>query len=261
MHPGFEAAARDNLAAIARNPYPGRFIVAGRTLSDELFLAYAIMGRSTNSRNRMFVAEDVHVRTEAVDPAKLEDPSLIIYHPLRTEGSVQILTNGDQTDTIWQEYKHRRLLSSTGAEPGTDARRSLMAASFLQALSTRTFEPDAPHFTPRISCMADASDPRGGYGFSILKACGQMDGLPQRNFFLYETGIHGYGHAIHTYMGDGNPLPTFAGEPVAVPVEGDLDKASDMFWDLLNADNRISLLVRICDRDGQYRQRIRNRYS
>lgn len=259
--PRFQTIAQANLAALEQNPYPGRFIVAGRTADGSLFLAYAIMGRSTNSRNRMFVAEGSHVRTEAVDPAKLEDPSLIIYHPLRTEDSVQILTNGDQTDTIWTEYKHRKLLANPATLGDAATRRDLLAAAFAAACFTRTYEPDPPHLTPRISCVADAADPRGSYAFSILKSCHQADGLNQRNFYHYETGVAGYGHAIHTYLGDGTPLPTFAGEPVLVPVQDSVEEAAEFWWSRLHAENRISLLVKLVEPSGEVHQKIINRYA
>jgi len=251
-----------SLESLRQNPYPGRGIVAGSTSDRRLFLAYWIMGRSANSRNRLFVAEDAHVRTEAVDPAKLEDPSLIIYYPLRAEGSLQILTNGDQSDTLWNAYKKR--LDSAGLKQEERARsaelEALQKESFLQGLSTRTYEPD-PHQTPRISCMADAASPRLSYSLSILKASEQIEGQSQRNFFHYEQALAGFGHCIHTYADDGDPIPSFSGEPLVVPVQDDIDEALDFWWQLLNPENRISLMVRLVSPDGSYEQRIMNRFA
>ncbi|EJW94088.1 IMP cyclohydrolase-like protein, partial [gut metagenome] len=167
--------------------YPGRGIVAGVNPSGKkIMMAYFIMGRSANSRNRVFAETEDGIETRAADPAKLEDPSLIIYHPVRTIGDEQIVTNGDQTDTIWE-----------GLHCG---------GTFEGALSTRTFEPDRPNWTPRISAIVDAE----GYKMSILKS-GDEEGLTCRRYFFDYELIPGVGHFIHTYQGDGNPLPSFAG--------------------------------------------------
>ncbi len=200
---------QDLLELLKSNPYPGRGIVVGKDC-----VYYWIMGRSANSRNRVFVTCDDGIRTEAHDPSKLEDPSLIIYHPVRTMGDKLVVTNGDQTDTI--------------VEKG-DFRLGCMA---------REYEPDAPNFTPRISACIS---PDGSFEISILKhqfeqGCDRC----QRNFFAFEGVDEGCGYFISTYQGDGNPLPTFAGEPVLVTMP-----APEEVWAALNADNKVSLYAKV----------------
>ena len=200
---------QDLLELLKSNPYPGRGIVVGKDC-----VYYWIMGRSANSRNRVFVTCDDGIRTEAHDPSKLEDPSLIIYHPVRTMGDKLVVTNGDQTDTI--------------VEKG-DFRLGCMA---------REYEPDAPNFTPRISACIN---PDGSFEMSILKhqfeqGCDRC----QRNFFCFEGVDEGCGYFISTYQGDGNPLPTFAGEPVLVSLP-----SPEQVWAALNADNKVSLYAKI----------------
>ena len=213
-------------ALLRENAYPGRGIVLGRSADGKkAVMVYFIMGRSVNSRNRVFLECEDGIRTEAFDPAKLSDPSLIIYHPVRTFGDVTIVTNGDQTDTI------RDALALGG--------------SFESALRTREFEPDAPNYTPRISGIVRKN---GSYCLSVLKT---LDGDPSccvREFFDYDAPAPGTGHFIHTYISDGNPLPSFSGEPEKVELDA-LDAASlaESVWKDLNEDNKVSLFVRYLD--------------
>lgn len=206
---------------LAGNSYPGRGILLGHSTENHAVLAYFIMGRSENSRNRVFAKTDDGIQTQAHDPAKLEDPSLIIYHPVRTWDEVTIVTNGDQTDTIWNHLKS--------------------GSNFVSALKTRTFEPDGPHFTPRISGVLSH---KGGYALSILKSLDGDDACCARQFFHYDTPIAGTGHFIHTYQMDASPLPSFAGEPkkVSITAPTATHLASEI-WNALDVDNRISLYV------------------
>jgi IMP cyclohydrolase len=226
------SAAEQTINELKQNRYPGRGIVIGLTPDGtRLVQVYWIMGRSENSRNRIFVQEDNgFVRTEAKDPAKLSDPSLIIYYPVKQIGQVHIVTNGDQTDTIFNG------VSSD--------------STFEQALSTRTFEPDGPNFTPRISGYVDLQDQQNSYKLSILKTNKGDSAQTLRQFFHYEQAIPGYGHCIHTYSGDGEPLPSFAGEPTLAPLPDDIDATLRLYWELLDPENRISLLVKTIQRDG-----------
>ncbi|MBR4942035.1 MAG: IMP cyclohydrolase [Clostridia bacterium] len=228
----------DNIGELLRaNSYPGRGIVVGTTADGKkTAIAYFIMGRSQNSRNRVFVAEGEEMRTKAFDEAKLEDPSLIIYYPVRVVGDTTVVTNGDQTDTIRDGL--------------------LLGGSFESALRTRCFEPDAPNYTPRISAIIEKG---GDYRMSILKS---MDGDPSvclRQFFDYAPKA-GVGHFIHTYSCDGNPIPSFAGEPEPIGVCGNIDEFTDMLWTSLNEDNKVSLFVRFIDREtGETETRIVNK--
>lgn len=226
---------------IGSTTYPGRGIVIGRSEDDRYAVcAYFIMGRSENSRNRIFVTEDAGIRTEAFDTAKLSDPSLIIYSPVRVLGDTTIVTNGDQTDTVYDSLKQ--------------------GLTFEQALATREFEPDAPNYTPRISGIMHVKDGKYSYKLSILKS---NDGDPAecvRNFFSFDAPVAGEGHFIHTYMHDGNPLPSFEGEPTRVTVTGDIDTFTENVWNALNEDNRVSLFTRFIDiKTGEYESRIVNR--
>ena len=207
------------------NAYPGRGILIGKSAdAARAVIAYFIMGRSVNSRNRIFVPTEDGIRTEAFDPSKMVDPSLIIYHPVRTWEGKTIVTNGDQTDTIWE-----------GMKEGKCYRHSLL---------TRTFEPDAPNCTPRISGVVK---PNGDYNLSILKS---FDGDPDfacKYFFEYNAKP-GFGHFLHTYMGDGNPLPSFEGEPELCILPCDTAaELADRLWSSLNSDNKVSLFVRTID--------------
>ncbi|MBQ3106465.1 MAG: inosine monophosphate cyclohydrolase [Eggerthellaceae bacterium] len=199
------------------NSYPGRGIVVGRDC-----VYYFIMGRSSNSRNRIFVKTEDGIRTEAHDPALLEDPSLIIYHPVRTMGDALVVTNGDQTDTIVE------------------------AGDFRAGCMKREFEPDAPNFTPRISAVVNAD---GSFEISILKH--QENGRCLREFFAYEGCDEGAGYFISTYQGDGNPLPTFAGEPVEVSLP-----TPDEVWAALNADNKVSLYANVAGEVKLYNKNL-----
>lgn len=229
----------DLTALLAANSYPGRGIVLGNTADGKQSVAaYFIMGRSENSRNRIFVKEPDGLRTEAYDPAKLADPSLIIYHPVRQMGRGLIVTNGDQTDTILEFLKQGLPME--------------------QALRTREFEPDGPNWTPRISGLLG---PNCSYKLSILKAADGTGRRCLRQTFEY-PGQPGTGHFLHTYAGDGDPLPSFAGEPEQVAVEGDIDSLASAVWDALDEANRISLFVRFTDLETRdFQQRIVNKYS
>ena len=221
--------------------YPGRGIVIGRSADGtKAVTAYFIMGRSANSRNRVFVEDKEGIRTEAFDPSKLEDPSLIIYAPVRVLGKKTIVTNGDQTDTVYD-------LMSTGK-------------TFEQALRTREFEPDAPNYTPRISGIMHIDNGDFNYAMSILKSNNGNPAACNRYTFAYSAPVAGEGHFIHTYMGDGNPLPSFEGEPVLVRIEGNIDTFTNMVWENLNEDNKVSLFVRFIDiKTGEYETRIINK--
>ena len=225
---------------LAGNTYPGRGIVLGVTPDGKTAVAaYFIMGRSVNSRNRVFCLEPDGIRTEAHDPSKMVDPHLIIYHPVRETGAGLIVTNGDQTDTIW-EYLGR-------------------GESWEAALRTRQFEDDRPNWTPRISGI-QAKD--GSYKMSILKAADAAGSACARFFYEYPA-IKGLGHFLHTYVCDGNPvIPTFQGEPERVTISGDIDAFTAELWENLNADNKISLFVRYTDIEtGKYEQRILNKHE
>ena len=222
------------------NTYPGRGIVLGTTPDGKTAVAaYFIMGRSVNSRNRVFVQEPDGIRTEAHDPALMKDPHLIIYHPVRETGCGLIVTNGDQTDTIW-EYLSK-------------------GENWEAALRTRQFEDDGPNWTPRISGLL-AGD--GSYKMSILKAA-DAEGSACARFFYEYPAIAGLGHFIHTYVCDGNPvIPTFQGEPERVAVEGDIDAFTNMLWENLNEANKISLFVRYTNlATGEFEQRIINKHQ
>ncbi len=221
------------------NPYPGRGIVLGLTPDGKQSVAaYFIMGRSVNSRNRIFVEEPDGIRTEAFDPSKLSDPSLIIYHPVRQAGGSLIVTNGDQTDTVRDFITEGR--------------------PFAQALRTREFEPDGPNWTPRISGLLSES---GDYKLSILKSADADGSACVRQTFEYPA-LPGLGHFLHTYVTDGDPIPTFQGEPERVAVDGDLDAFTALLWENLNAENKVSLFVRYTDLETRtFRQRIVNKHQ
>ncbi len=221
--------------------YPGRGIVIGRSVDGKKAVtAYFIMGRSENSRNRIFVEDGAGIRTQAFDPSKLVDPSLIIYAPVRVLGNKTIVTNGDQTDTIYELMDRQQ--------------------TFEQALRTREFEPDAPNYTPRISGIMHVESGKYNYAMSILKSNHGDPSSCLRYTFAYSNAPAGEGHYIHTYMGDGNPLPSFEGEPTLVTIEGDLDQFTDTVWSSLNADNKVSLFTRFIDLEtGVYESRIVNK--
>ena len=221
--------------------YPGRGIVIGKSKNGKYAVtAYFIMGRSENSRNRVFVEDGEGIRTQAFDPAKLSDPSLIIYAPVRVLGNKTIVTNGDQTDTIYELMDKQQ--------------------TFEQALRTREFEPDAPNYTPRISGIMHVEDGKYNYAMSILKSHNGNPDICERHTYTYDAAFAGEGHYIHTYMGDGNPLPSYEGEPTWVKISGDIEEFTQMIWDNLNADNKVSLFVRYIDiATGEYETRIINK--
>lgn len=227
--------------SLKENAYPGRGIVIGRSEDGKKAVtAYFIMGRSVNSRNRIFTVEGEGIRTEAFDPSKLSDPSLIIYAPVRVLGDTTIVTNGDQTDTVYE-------LMSQGK-------------TFEEALRTREFEPDEPNYTPRISGIINVRDGSFDFAMSILKS---EDGNPEyclRNTFAYPGCPAGEGRFIHTYVTDGNPLPSFEGEPEKVDISGDIDAFTALVWSSLNEENKVSLFVRYIDiATGKYETRIVNK--
>ena len=224
---------------LAGNTYPGRGIILGVTPDGKKAVAaYFIMGRSVNSRNRVFVQEPDGIRTEAHDPGLMKDPHLIIYHPVREAGCGLIVTNGNQTDTVW-EYLSR-------------------GESWEAALRTRCFEDDGPYWPPRISGL-QAKD--GSYKMSILKAA-DPEGFACARFFWEYPAIPGLGHFLHTYVCDGNPvIPTFQGEPERVAIPEDIDAFTTELWENLNQDNKISLFVRYTDiATGEVEQRIVNKH-
>lgn len=223
------------------NAYPGRGIVIGETGDGRYAVtAYFIMGRSANSRNRVFVTEGEGIRTQAFDPEKLEDPSLIIYAPVRVLGNKTIVTNGDQTDTIYEGMDHQ--------------------LTFEQSLRSREFEPDAPNYTPRISGILHTENGRYSYVMSILKSNQGDPSSCLRFTYAYQNPAAGMGHFIHTYMHDGSPLPSFEGEPKAVAIEGTIDEFTSMVWNSLNEDNKVSLFVRYIDiATGETETRIVNK--
>ena len=208
--------------------YPGRGIVIGRSKDGKKAVtAYFIMGRSANSRNRVFVEDGEGIRTQAFDPSKLEDPSLIIYAPVRVLGNKTIVTNGDQTDTIYELMDKQQ--------------------TFEQALRTREFEPDGPNYTPRISGIMHVENGDYNYAMSILKSNNGNPDACNRYTFAYSNPVNGEGHFIHTYMCDGNPLPSFEGEPKLVEMSDDMEAFTNMVWESLNEDNKVSLFVRYID--------------
>ncbi len=226
---------------LKENTYPGRGIVIGRSADgSKAVTAYFIMGRSSNSRNRVFVEEEKGIRTQAFDPAKLEDPSLIIYAPVRVLGDTTIVTNGDQTDTIYD-----------GMAAGK---------TFEQSLRIREFEPDGPNFTPRISGIMNISDGKYDFAMSILKSDNGDDSGCNRYTFTYDNPKAGEGRFIHTYARNENPLPSFEGEPKWVDIDGDIDSFTAMVWENLNEENKVSLFVRYIDiATGEYETRIINK--
>ena len=234
---------RDLATELSSNAYPGRGIVIGKSSDSKYAVsAYFIMGRSVNSRNRVFVEDGEGIRTQAFDPSKLSDPSLIIYAPVRVLGNRTIVTNGDQTDTIYE---------------GMDKQ-----LTFEQSLRSREFEPDGPNYTPRISGIMHIENNTFNYAMSILKSNNGNPDACNRYTFAYTDPVAGEGHFIHTYMQDGDPLPSFEGEPKWVKIDKDIDAFTDMLWTNLNEDNKVSLFVRYIDIEtGKYETRIVNKYK
>ncbi len=223
------------------NSYPGRGIVLGRSKDgSKAVTAYFIMGRSSNSRNRVFVEDGEGIRTQAFDPSKLIDPSLIIYAPVRILGNKIIVTNGDQTDSIYTGMDNQ--------------------LTFEQSLRCRKFEPDSPNYTPRISGIIHIENGNYNYAMSIIKSSNGNPDSCNRFTFAYETPIAGEGHFIHTYKHDGDPLPSFEGEPKPVDIPDDINTFTNTIWNSLNEENKVSLFVRFIDiATGKYETRIINK--
>lgn len=227
--------------AISGNSYCGRGIIIGATADKKCACAYFIMGRSDNSRNRVFVKDGENLMIKPFDESKVEDPSLIIYYPVRRHASNLIVTNGDQTDTIFDFLAGGK--------------------SFEDALRTREYEPDAPNYTPRISGIVEHAKDAFKYKLSILKREDKESDACQRNFYEYSCA-HGIGHLIHTYVQDGNPLPSFEGEPTKIEIEDDIDTFANSIWESLDSENKISLYVRYSDFDGEnVEERIINKFG
>ncbi|MEG0806426.1 MAG: IMP cyclohydrolase [Lachnospiraceae bacterium] len=226
---------------LSENAYPGRGIVIGKSPNGKFAVsAYFIMGRSENSRNRIFIEDGEGIKTQAFDPSKLTDPSLIIYAPVRILGNKTIITNGDQTDTIYELMDKQH--------------------TFEQALRTREFEPDAPNYTPRISGIMHLGNQKFSYAMSILKSNNGNGNACNRYTFAYENPVNGEGHFIHTYRCDGSPLPSFEGEPKLIQVPDEIDEFADLLWNHLNEENKVSLFVRYCSLEtGEYQSRIINK--
>ena len=226
---------------ISSTTYPGRGIIIGKSEDGKkAVIGYFIMGRSTNSRNRVFVKEGNDLKTQAFDPSQLVDPSLIIYAPVRTLDGQTVVTNGDQTDTV------RDFI--------------LSGKTFEDALRTRTFEPDPPNFTPRISGILEFADGDFSYKMSILKSNEGREESALRFFYEYAQPVAGQGHFIHTYKCDGNPIPSFEGEPTPVNISGDIDTFTDDVWNSLNEDNKVSIYTRFIGlASGEFEDRIINK--
>lgn len=229
----------DIFTELKENSYPGRGIILGKhSDNNTVVMAYFIMGRSENSRNRVFTLEGKNMKTEAFDSAKLVDPSLIIYYPVRTLNDITVVTNGDQTDTVYDALK--------------------CSNSFEDALRTRTFEPDPDNYTPRISGMINRHT--GDYKLSILKSANNNPASTQRFFYEYTSPLAGEGHFIHTYECDGNPIPSFSGEPKLISINGDIDEFTNNLWNSLNKDNKVSLFTRFIDmKTGKEETRVINK--
>lgn len=224
---------------LAAKEYPGRGIILGKSDDNRAVFAYFIMGRSTNSRNRVFEVSNDDIKTKAFDESLLSDPSLIIYSPVRVLGKKIIVTNGDQTDTIYEYLKDKK--------------------TFEDALYTRTFEPDAPNFTPRISGLIDIESGLK-LKLSILKSDEGDESQSLRFFYNYDNPKPGEGFLIHTYKENSDPLKSFEGEPVKVSLKGSIDEFCNSLWNSLNTDNKISLAVRYIDMTtGKYEQIIKNK--
>ena len=243
--PDMRQIAAENLEnRIRSNPYPGRGLVIGLCDDGESFAqVYWIMGRSPNSRNRVFCADRGHVWTEAADPTEVEDPSLIIYNAMRELPGLYIVTNGDQTDTIFRSMIH--------------------GADFEQALATRLHEPDSPNFTPRISGLLDICSGAPIAKLSVVKASPFDSAESNRSYFHVDAFASGLGYTVTTYTGDGSPLPPFEGEPYLLPLPGDADAIADAIWEALDIDNKVSLAVKVigAECDAESRVVLRNKYE
>jgi len=234
---------KKNIESLRTNEYPGRGMVIGMSPDSKYYIqVYWIMGRSENSRNRIFENDNGFIRTKAYDESKLTDPSLIIYYPAKHSGSCHIVTNGDQTDTIYDAINDGR--------------------DFENALNTRCFEPDSPNFTPRISGIIDLKDSMYAYSLSILKSYNNTPEFCIRHYYNYEHAVPGIGHCIHTYAGDGNPLPSFSGEPYELELFNDIDETAEFYWNSLNAENRVSILAKYINvEDGTFKIKVINKHQ
>jgi len=235
--------AAANMRRLGENAYPGRGIVLGLTPDGRhLVQVYWIMGRSPASQNRVLMREGEAVKSESLDPALVPNPALLIYYPVRRAGTYHVVTNGDQTETI---------VDALGRGQG-----------FEDALRTREFEPDPPHYTPRISGLIDAADPRHGYRLAILKSLLHDPAHCVRHFYTYERARPGLGHCVTTYAGDGNPLPSFEGEPWPVRTFDAPGETAERYWSLLHPDRRVGLMVKFVDvRTGGSSLQIINRHE
>ncbi len=225
------------------NAYPGRGIIIGKTPDGKnAVTAYFIMGRSVNSRNRVFTETEDGIKTEAADPSKLSDPHLIIYSPVRVLGNKTIVTNGDQTDTIYELMDKQQ--------------------TFEQSLRTRVYEDDAPNYTPRISGIMHVDGGKYNYAMNIIKSADGDPDCVERFTYSYTDPLNGIGHFIHTYMGDGSPLPSFEGEPEKITVPDSIDEFTEGLWNALNEDNKVSLFVRYIDiESGKAVTKVVNKYQ
>lgn len=231
----------DISSELKSNSYPGRGIIIG-TSSDGKYAvtAYFIMGRSENSRNRVFIEDGEGIRTKAFDESKLTDPSLIIYAPVRVLNNLTIVTNGDQTDTIYDGMKNNE--------------------TFEESLRCREFEPDGPNYTPRISGIMHVENKQYDFAMSILKSNNGDPACCNRYTYTYDNPKAGEGRFIHTYMSDGNPLPSFEGEPKVISINGSIDEFTENIWNSLNADNKVSLFTRFIEIEtGKVESRIINK--
>jgi IMP cyclohydrolase len=225
-----DAVIASNVEQFRQNPYPGRGMIIGLSPDSRKYCqVYFITGRSVNSRNRILVREGEAVKTKAFDESKMSDPSLIIYYPVRVRQGAHIVTNGDQTDTIVATLEK--------------------GGSFEAALDTREFEPDEPNFTPRISGMVDLNDQGNAYRLSILKSLNHDPRVCIRSYYNYSQAIPGMGHCLHTYQGNGDPLPSFSGDPYLMPLSGEIEETARFYWDLLDVANRVCLLAKEIDRE------------
>ena len=225
------------------NAYPGRGIIIGKTPDGKnAVTAYFIMGRSVNSRNRVFTETEDGIKTEAADPSKLSDPHLIIYSPVRVLGNKTIVTNGDQTDTIYELMDKQQ--------------------TFEQSLRTRVYEDDAPNYTPRISGIMHVDGGKYNYAMNIIKSADGDPDCVERFTYSYTDPLNGIGHFIHTYRGDGSPLPSFEGEPEKITVPDSIDEFTEELWNALNEDNKVSLFVRYIDiESGKAVTKVVNKYQ
>ncbi len=227
----FSAEASKNFEALSANPYPGRGIILGESPCGQFLVqVYWIMGRSVNSRNRIFLTEDSgFVKTKAFDESKCSDPHLIIYYPARHLPGMHIITNGDQTDTIFNALQ--------------------LGGTFESALATREYEDDAPNFTPRISGITYQGNAHAAYKLSILKSRNNSEEAGCERFtYTYEKSLAGFGHFISTYVTDGTPIPSFSGEPKLMPIQASAEETLETYWNALNADNKVSLMVKWIDK-------------